>query len=206
MTPIGSRLQLQLDNEYLRMVNEWFYKWHLIKGNPGVEIESFRGKPICYSGIKFDGTAHQVYWDTIQHYARQKASTTFDEIEREIKEYPVDIRKKAIAEVSMLISGFAARIRQQAIKKDRILRGNGVEFPEARDFGRWEGSTSKDIEQRANGLLAIYASAPPVESQSQALKLKSAYDQHKWWFDLGKIVLAIALGIAAVTGRIIGLF
>jgi hypothetical protein len=62
MTPIGSRLSISLDDEYLRMQNEWFFKWHFIGDSQrAVEIDSFRGKPICYGGIKFSGTATLVY-------------------------------------------------------------------------------------------------------------------------------------------------
>ena len=58
MTPIGSRLQLTLDDEVIRMANEWFFKWHHIGGERPVEIDSFRGKPIVYGGIRFSGSAH----------------------------------------------------------------------------------------------------------------------------------------------------
>lgn len=61
MTPIGLRLQLELDEEALRMANDWFFKWHFIGNDGPVEIESFRGKPIIYGGIQFSGSAHQVY-------------------------------------------------------------------------------------------------------------------------------------------------
>jgi hypothetical protein len=188
------------------MVNEWFFKWHYIGRGPGVEIESFRGKPICYGGIKFDGTAHHVYWDTIQYYLRQKVSQIFDDIEREIKEYPIDVRRDALKEARYIVSGFAGKIRQQAIKKDRILRGNGVDFPEARDFGTWDASTSGDIEQRANALLAIYVPKMQVETRSWRLKLKETYDQHKWWYDLGKTIVAIALVVITLVTAIIKLF
>jgi hypothetical protein len=30
LTPIGARLQLALDAEHMRMLNEWFFKWHHI--------------------------------------------------------------------------------------------------------------------------------------------------------------------------------
>lgn len=63
LTPIAARLELALDAELLRMQNEWFFKWHHIGRERTVEIESFNGSPICYGGIKFGGTARDVYWD-----------------------------------------------------------------------------------------------------------------------------------------------
>jgi hypothetical protein len=65
LTPIGARLQTTLDAEYLRMQNEWFFKWHHIGRGGGVEIDGFDGRMIRYGGIKFSGSARNVYWGTI---------------------------------------------------------------------------------------------------------------------------------------------
>jgi hypothetical protein len=194
MTPIGSRLQLKLDNEYIRMANEWFFKWHHI-GGAAIEIDSFREKPIRYGGIKFSGTAHAVYWDTIQHYLRQKVSQTFDDLEQEIKDYPPDVRRIAIKEAMHIVFGFVGKIRKQAVDKDRILRGDGITFPAARDPGRWEGSTNKEIQQRADALLAIYALETSVEAKS---KLKVVHDRHQWWLYLSLTVIGVIAAILAL--------
>ena len=42
LTPIGSRLSASLNDEYLRMQNEWFFKWHSIGEDRAVEIDSFQ--------------------------------------------------------------------------------------------------------------------------------------------------------------------
>src|SRR5258706_12656096 len=77
LTPVGARLQMALDAEYLRMQNEWFFKWHHIGADSVVEIDGFDGSMIRYGGIKFSGTARDVYWSTIQRYARQKVGQLF---------------------------------------------------------------------------------------------------------------------------------
>ena len=156
-TPIGARLGIQLDDEYVRMANEWFFKWHQIGGDRPIEIESFRGKPICFGGIKFSGTAHAVYWNTIQFYLRKKISQIFDQVESELANYPIDARDAALTEGRMLISGFARKIRAYAVEKDRILRGDGINFPEAHDFGTWEGCRVDDIQSRADGIRATFS-------------------------------------------------
>jgi hypothetical protein len=43
---------MRLDAEYLRMQNEWFFKWHHIGGDSVVEIDGFDGRMIRYGGIK----------------------------------------------------------------------------------------------------------------------------------------------------------
>lgn len=156
LTPIGSRLRIALDTEHRRMQNEWFFKWHFIKGDRPVEIESFDGKPIVYGGIKFSGTARTVYWDAIQRYLRKKISTLFDELENELQKYPVEVREQALGEAVVFINGFSGQIRNAAIEKDRILRGNGIDFPPAHDSGRWEGVQPADIRSRAQILKQIY--------------------------------------------------
>jgi hypothetical protein len=156
MTPIGSRLSASLSDEYLRMQNEWFFKWHSIGGDRPVVIESFNGKPICYGGIKFSGSAHSVYWDTIQRYLRKKIGSIFDGLEEELKKYSLEVRDKALTEARSIVGQFAAKIRRAAIEKDRILRGDGIKFPPEHDMGHWQGCGIGDIEARVEGLRRIY--------------------------------------------------
>ena len=156
MTPVGSRLFNSLNDEYLRMQNEWFFKWHSIGGQRAVEIDSFLGKPVSYGGIKFSGSARLVYWDTIQRYLRKKIGSIFDGLEEELKKYPLEIRAEALTEARWVVGQFAAKIRKAAIEKDRILRGNGTEFPPEHDAGRWQGCHTGDIEGRVEGLRRIY--------------------------------------------------
>src|ERR1039458_3798045 len=96
LTPISSRLSASLNDEYMRMQNEWFFKWHSIGGERAVEIESFNGKPIVYGGIRFSGSAHRVYWATIQRYLQKKVGAIFDDLEGELSRYSLDVRSKAL--------------------------------------------------------------------------------------------------------------
>lgn len=155
MTPIGSRLFVSLNDEYLRMQNDWFFKWHHISRQRAVEIDSFRGKPIVYGGIKFSGSARLVYWDTIQHYLRNKIGSIFDGLEVDLTRYPLEIRAEALNEARWIVGQFAEKIRKTAIEKDRILRGDGIKFP-PEDSGHWRGWHAGDIEGRVDGLRRIY--------------------------------------------------
>jgi hypothetical protein len=156
LTPVGSRLSASLSDEYLRMQNEWFFRWHFIGEGPAVEIDSFRGRPICYRGIKFSGSAADVYWDTIQHYLRKKIDAMLNGMEEELKGYSLEIKDKALTEAKQIVVQFAGKIRRAAIEKDRILRGDGISFPPPHDRGRWEGCRPEDIEARVEGLRRIY--------------------------------------------------
>jgi len=167
LTPIGSRLSASLSDEYVRIQNEWFFKWHHIGGTGVVEIDSFRGKPICYGGIKFSGSAHLVYWDTIQHYVRKKLISVFNDLEAELKGYPLEIRDKALTEAQGIIAAFAAKIRRAAVEKDRILRGNGIQFPPQHDIGQWLECHPEDIATRIEGLRHIYCDLAKPTSDSE---------------------------------------
>lgn len=156
LTPIGSRLSTSLNDEYQRMQNEWFFKWHSISTQQGVEIDSFNGKPIRYGGIRFSGSAEIVYWHTIQHYLQKKVGSIFDELEGELSNYPINIRGEALTEARQIVGQFTAKIRRAATEKDRILRGNGVNFPPERDQGHWHGCQPADIEARVSRLRRIY--------------------------------------------------
>jgi hypothetical protein len=176
------------------MANQWFFKWHHI-GGKAVEIESFRDGPIRYGGIAFSGTAHKVYWDTIQHYLRQKVSSIFDDLEREIRDYPPDTRREALREATAIVAHFAGRIRQKAVETDRTLRGNGVTFPEPRDVGH-----TQYIQQRAHSLAAIYVptTPAPLPASSRMTWVKAFHDKHHWWIYFILTVVGVVAAILAV--------
>lgn len=138
------------------MDNEWFIKWHFIGKDGPVEFESFRGKNIHYGGIAFSGTAVDVYWDTISRYRKIKVSNFFDIVETELPKYPKHVREQAISEAGGIIRMFASSIQRRAVEKDRILRGDGTDFPKPQDRGRWEGSGPSVIEARAKSLIDSY--------------------------------------------------
>ncbi len=169
LTPIGARLQIALEAEYLRMQNDWFFKWHYIGGENVVEIDGFDGRMIRYAGIKFSGSARSVYWGAIQVYAQRKVGELFDELEVELQRYPIGIRAKALNEAKSLISLFVGKIRKSAIEKDRVLRGNGIEFPLPQDLGGWVGARVTEIESRATGLRRIYCDLEVIKDGDLAV-------------------------------------
>ena len=156
MTPIAGRLAISLEAETRRTYDQWFFKWHSIGEQRTTEIDNFRGGYIRYGGIKFSGTARLVYWDTISFYLRKKISDLFDEVEVAIKDYPIELRPAAIAECQTLIVAFTATIKNAAMEKDRILRGDGINFPPRDEHHRWEGADEFSIQSRADGLRSTY--------------------------------------------------
>lgn len=155
-TPLGNRLEVALLEERRRMANEWFFKWHHIGSGNVAEIDSFDGRVMKFGGIRFEGSPRQLYWDAIQRYLRSKIVETLKNVELEIAKYPIKFREDMICEAEALICRFASDIRQSAVEKDRILRGDGVNIPAARDLGEWRGSSVSEIQERIEYLRNIY--------------------------------------------------
>lgn len=155
-TTIGQNLELAVHQELSRMDNEWFFKWHFIGENRTTEIDSFREKPLRYGGIAYSGSAVEVYWDTISRYRKIKVAEFFNSVELELSKYPRNIRSHAIAEAASIIKMFATSIQRRAVEKDRILRGDGINFPKPQDRGRWGESGVVAIDGRASALVEGY--------------------------------------------------
>jgi hypothetical protein len=64
---------------------------------------------------------------------------------------------------------FVDKIRKSAIEKDRVLRGNGIEFPFPQDLGSWAGARVTDIESRARALRRIYCDLEVIKGGDLAV-------------------------------------
>lgn len=132
--------------------NEWLFKWHSIKGDRPVPIDTFDGRHAAYSGLRFEGSPHNVYWTAITRGVRKEVDELFRWIDDAVRTYPRTTAEKAIDECADLVSSFVAALRQHVIEKDRILRGDGIKFPAAHDFGDWLGLGRDEILHRAADL------------------------------------------------------
>lgn len=196
LTPTASRLKARLDERRMWFINEWFFKWHFIGSNGPVTIDSFDGRGIHYGGIKFSGTARIVYWDAVVRGVRKEIADQFVWVDQEVRNYNRETSMKAIDECAGLLAAFVASIRREALAKDRILRGDGVNFPAENDAGRWEGTSNDDMASLAKALKAALPnqiSAQPPAAALVGLTLRqraSSYwhDNQGWLGPLGLIV------------------
>jgi hypothetical protein len=79
-------------------------------------------------------------------------------LEVQLKDYPKAQIKSAISDTKALMQSFARGISDDAIEKDRILRGDGINFPPL-DTGQAANiSVLHEIELRANALSQVYDS------------------------------------------------
>jgi hypothetical protein len=170
MTPTATRLQLRLSDRHAWFQNEWFFKWHHIGGESPVEIDRFDGRRAIYSGIRFSGSPRDIYWQAIASGLRREIVDQFGWVEDAVNGSDQGITRQAIDQCSRLLVGFAGSIRRKAIEKDRILRGDGMNFPVEQDLGRWDGSRDQDVADQADALKAALFPA----SASPRFELRSA--------------------------------
>lgn len=162
MTPTATRLQQRLNDRRAWFQNEWFFKWHHIGGGEPVEIDQFNGRLAHYGGIQFSGSVRDVYWESIARGLRKEIVDQFAWIEASVKGYDRSVAVDAIDQCAGALTSFARTIRRLTIEKDRILRGDGVAFPEEQDLGHWDGSSDEEISDQAEAVKS--ALFPPIRS------------------------------------------
>ena len=114
MTPTATQLKLRLDQRLLH--NEWFFKWHHIGRERVVEIDMFDGRYARYGGIKFSGSACDVYWNAIARGIRKEVVEQFAWIEERVRSYARAPAEAAINECANLLTDFAQSVRRAAIQ------------------------------------------------------------------------------------------
>ena len=198
MTPTGSRLQVRLDDRRRWFTNEWFFKWHFIGKDGPVSIDSFDGRGIHLGGIQFSGSARDVYWDAIVRGVRKQIDEQFAWIDEQVRQYNHETAIKAIDECTGQLILFVRLMRREAIAKDRVLRGNGIEFPPEDDAGRWDAVSENQILSRAKALetalpIAFMAMKPGEASASLGKRELAAkhWQENQWW--LGPLAFLIGL-------------
>lgn len=85
MTSFGRRLAAEFEQEFSRLANEWYLKWHgLARGEP-IDLDDFRGGRIRLDGMRFDAIAALAYWNAAARYAERKIEETFGLAGEEIR-------------------------------------------------------------------------------------------------------------------------
>lgn len=196
MTPTASRLKARLDERRCWFINEWFFKWHFIGKDGPVTIDSFDGRGIHYGGIAFSGTARHVYWDAIVRGVRKEIIEQFAWIDQEVRNYNRETGLKAIDECAGQLASFVRVIRREAVKKDRILRGDGINHPTENDAGWWDGTSDREIVSQAEALKsALPISVEQQQEVAPALtrrqRAAAVWHDNQGW--LGPLGLAFAL-------------
>ena len=171
MTPTATRLNMRLDERYLWFHNQWFFKWHHIGAGSSADIDTFDGRQAHYGGIKFSGSARDVYWWAIVRGAKKEVIEQFAWVEEAVRNYAPAVAIQAIDECAVALVSFVGKLRRTAIEKDRILRGDGINFPAEHDSGNWGDVSDRAIVKQAE---ALKAALFPSASTSAPAGVKAA--------------------------------
>lgn len=177
MTPTAARLKERLDARRRWFQNEWFFKWHFIGNDGPIDIDSFDGSHFHYGGIAFSGTARDLYWQTVVGGVRQEIIDQFAWADHEVRNYNSETALRAIDECAGQLASFVRIIRREAVKKDRILRGDGVSFPSETDLGHWKGTSDGEIHAQAEAIKA----ALPIPTVNSGYTGESISRVASWW-------------------------
>ncbi|WP_414463643.1 TIR domain-containing protein [Hyphomicrobium sp. DY-1] len=181
MTPTATRLHMRLDERYLWFHNQWFFKWHHIGAGSSADIDTFDGRQAHYGGIKFSGSPRNVYWWAIVRGTKKEVIEQFTWVEEAVRNYSPAVAIQAIDECAGALMSFVGKLRRAAIEKDRILRGDGINFPAEHDSGNWEDVSDQAIVKQAEALKAALfppapeAMPPAVKADATASAAPRAY-------------------------------
>lgn len=168
MTPTATRLEQRLRDRRAWFQNDWFVRWHRIGGDQPVEIDQFNGRYANYAGISFDGSARDVYWQSIAQGLRKEIIEQFGWVEDSVRSYDRSVASVAIDQCAGLITSFARGLRREAVAKDRLLRGNGTDFPAEQDMGHWDGTSDVEVLGQAEALKsALFPPTAAAQASSQ---------------------------------------
>ena len=159
MTSFGRRLAAEFEQEFSRLANEWYLKWHeLARGEP-IDLDDFRGGRIRLDGMRFDASAELAYWSAAARYARGKIEETFGRAEEEIQARAgADL--EAIAEDAAIhLRCFLERLHRHAVFTEYRLQARGYPDESYLD-ARKDGTMATEIQRRKMALIKRYRSLP----------------------------------------------
>ncbi|UOV05322.1 hypothetical protein MUU75_00840 [Pseudoxanthomonas mexicana] len=98
-------------------------------GSSGVSLKMLDGTPIIYSGIEFDGSAHEVFWSRkyIDDYLRAFVDTVVAEISKTARALGLDVGV-VLNDVGGMLDAAIGKVLDRMVVVDQRLRGKG--FPD----------------------------------------------------------------------------
>jgi hypothetical protein len=198
LTPFGHRLSTRLENERLRMANEWFFPWHNLGHGGKVDVDDFNGRRIRIGGVMFSGSTELVYWSTLRRYIANQINDTFEAAESEIRATSTSNAQAIVEDTSGILIAFCRRIIGEAIETDRRLKGAGFPNPSYKSPHAARIAFLGDIEARKKSTIAFYhrdqSSKVPL-----GLRVEKFVEKNKGKLQItGSIIAILGLAIAAV--------
>jgi hypothetical protein len=146
VTPIATRL-----NDRLRarraFFADWLASWHETKRQPGARIDLFNGREAHLAGVAFSGSSSDIFWEAIVRGLRKEVIDQLSIVEAEARSYELTTALEAVDQSVGALISFVRAIRRLTIKKDSLLRGDGINIPHELDAGHWDELSDESIAQ-----------------------------------------------------------
>lgn len=134
-----------LDEKLTKLI----HKWRFFNAGPPMKVARYDGTEICYQGIAFRGSPVQVYWNGfIEPYIENYSINVLEQTSALAIECQFSI-EDSIEEAKNLLLVMIRRIYHEMSETDRILRGDGFNFPEKKDVMCHIESMSQIITEHA---------------------------------------------------------
>lgn len=160
MTPIAARLQHHLGERRRWFKNQWFFPWHGIKSQHGVDVDAFDGRRIQSSGIEYSGSIVDMFWDAAVRGVRAEVEDRLAWLDEEVRRYNSSTRQRTLDEAAGQLVSFVETVRREAARTDALLRGNGINIPPPVDRGQWVGLGRAEIAARVREIALALPEAP----------------------------------------------
>lgn len=191
------QMRQRLNDRRSWFLNQWLFKWHQLR-NGVTEVDLFDGRMTHMGGREYWGSARDVYCDAITRGVRKEIVEQFAWVDQHVRAYNKTTADEAIDQCAGLLVAFVRVVRKAAVKKDRILRGNGRESPPEDDAGQWHGTSPEEILAQAEALKVSIPFATEVPNRfapdRETDRLNDVWHKNQWWIGpLGFIVGALGL-------------
>lgn len=135
-TPLHRRTYKTVQDIDLKLTH-LIHKWRFLKAGPPMRVQKYDGSEICYQGIAFSGSPVKVFWnDFIDPYLENYSITVLEQTSALAFEcqFPLE---ETIEEAKRLLLVMVRRIYNDMAETDRILRGDGINFPDKKDVSSY---------------------------------------------------------------------
>jgi hypothetical protein len=195
ITPFELALRHEVEEDYMRMANGWFFKWHnLTIPNRVVEVEDFYGGNFAVGGIVFQGQIQELYWRSVGKHLVDRVHRGFWQWETASASYPLNLKSASLDALERILNGYIARIVQLATDTDRALRGRGdpKSVQPYNDNGYHAQANAEVVRLKLAHLALLPKGEAKVEKVSWIKKVEEHFT--KW----RGVYAAVGLGIAVV--------
>lgn len=134
-----------IDSRLIQLVT----KWAFLTAGPKFEIERFDGTKISYQGVAFSGSPVEVFWrGFIEPYIEDESVRILEQagVLATECEIPPEL---VVNEARCLMQVVVRRVYDKMADVDRILRGDGINFPEKKDVSSRIAAMSAYIDSEA---------------------------------------------------------